>query len=101
MSQPATLWGNTVQTVTARQCFFVAGEAIELWEDPRLPFGCAFTDLEAYFLTSRWELLFNAIVLACLSRLDEDEDERQQRRPRWSWAFAAQATSDEDDRAGH
>ena len=90
-----------MQTVTARQCFFVAGEAIELWEDPRLPFGCAFTDLRDYCLSSRWELLFNAIVLACLSRLDEDDEERQQSRPRWSWAFAAEATSDEDDRAGH
>jgi hypothetical protein len=94
-------WSNAVQTITTQQCFFVAGQPIELWEDPRLPFGCGFTDLEAYCLHSRWELLFNAIVLACLSRLDDDEDEAKRRPPRWSWAFAAEAASDEDERAGH
>lgn len=101
MSQAATIRSRAVQRAIPRECFFVAGEAIELWEDPQLPFGCAFTDLEAYCLSSRWELLFNAIVLACLSRLDEDDEEAKQSHPRWSWAFAAEATSDCDDRAGH
>ena len=65
-----------------------------------LPFNCAFGP-RSLLPSSRWELLFNAIVLACLSRLDEDDEEAQQSHPRWSWAFAAEATSDCDDRAGH
>lgn len=90
-----------MQTVTTRHCFFVAGQPLELWEDPRLPFGCAFADLETYCLNSRWDLLFNAIVLACLSRIDQDEEEAKRRQPRWSWAFAAEAVFDDDERAGH
>jgi hypothetical protein len=99
MSQPGSALSNALHS--ARQCFFVAGQPIELWEDPRLPFGCSFTDLEAYCQGSRWELLFNAIVLACLSRLDEDDDGTPQAQPHWSWAFAAEAASDSDDGAGH
>lgn len=90
-----------MQTITNHQRFFVAGEAIELWEDPQLPFGLAFDDLEAYCLGSRWELLFNAIVLACLSRLDADEDELRRPSPPWAWAFATEPASSEDARAGH
>lgn len=80
---------------------FVAGEAAELWEDPKLPFGLAFDDLEAYCLGSRWELLFNAIVLACLSRLDSDEEDLSHPSPPWAWAFAAEAPFPGDLGRGH
>ena len=89
-----------MHSLTNQQRFFVAGQAVELWEDPQLPFGCAFTDLESYCLNARWELLFNAIVLACLAHLDDDE----LRRPssHWAWAFAAESPVDaDDDRVGH
>ncbi len=79
---------NKLQPHTNAQRFFVAGQAVELWEDPQLPFGCGFTELEAYCLNSRWDLLFNAIVLACLAHQDED-DEAPRRSPRCAWAYAA------------
>jgi hypothetical protein len=89
-----------VQSLNSHQRFFVAGRAVELWEDPEFPFGLAFDDLEAYCLESRWELLFNAIVLACLSRLDADEEELRQPSPPWAWAFAAEAAGAPED-GGH
>jgi len=94
--------GGHLHSLINHQRFYVAGEPVELWEDPRLPFGCAFTDLEAYCLGARWELLFNAIVLACLARLDADEDELRRPAPQWEWAFAAESPSHRDDeRDGH
>ena len=51
-----------MQQQTNPQRFFVAGQAVELWENPLLPFGCALNDLESYCLNARWDLLFNAIV---------------------------------------
>lgn len=90
-----------MQTFIHRRQFFVAGEALELWEDPQLPFGLTFDDLEAYCLGSRWELLFNAIVLACLSRIDADEDDLRHPAPPWAWAYAAEAPLPDDGRAGH
>ena len=102
MSHPATTRNNPVQSInTIPRQFFVAGQPVELWEDSRLPFGCGFTDLEAYCLNARWELLFNAIVLACLARLDADEDELRHQPPPWEWAFAAESVADDDDVAGH
>ena len=90
-----------MQTVTSRQRLFVAGQQIELWEDPELPFGCALNDLESYCLNARWELLFNAMVLAALA-LQEDEEERTAPSPsRFAWAFGAAAPPAEEDQPGH
>lgn len=83
------------------QLFFVAGQAVELWEDPRLPFGCNFKDFEAYCRSARWDLLFNAIVLACLARMDDDEDDLRQPAPPWAWAIAAESATPDDEHAGH
>lgn len=49
---------------TDRRTFFVSGQAVELWEDSRQPFGWAEEDLDGYARGGRWELLFNALVLA-------------------------------------
>jgi hypothetical protein len=88
-----------LQPHTNAERFFVAGQPVELWEDPRLPFGCGFTDLEAYCLNARWDLLFNAIVLACLAHQDADE-EMLRPSPRCVWAYAAPAPF-ADGASGH
>lgn len=90
-----------MQSLNTHQRFFVAGQPVELWEDPRLPFGCAFDDLETYCMSSRWELLFNAIVLACLA-LQESEDEDVRRPPNWAWAFGGMSGAfPDEDGPGH
>lgn len=83
------------------QRFFVAGQAVELWEDPRLPFGCGFHDLEAYCLNARWDLLFNAIVIACLARQDAEEEESSPPSPRCAWAGGVTSPAADDVHAGH
>lgn len=47
-----------------RRLFYVSGQAVVLWENTRQPFGWADEDLDGYARDGRWELLFNALVLA-------------------------------------
>jgi hypothetical protein len=47
-----------------RRMFYVSGQEVELWEDARQPFGWAEEDLDGYARGGRWDLLFNALVLA-------------------------------------
>ncbi|HEY8516731.1 MAG TPA: hypothetical protein VIS07_14580 [Candidatus Binatia bacterium] len=88
-----------MQIASTRQRFYVAGQQIELWEHPDLPFGCALNDLEAYCLNARWELLFNAMVLAALA-LQEDEDTGSA-PTRFAWALDGVAAPSEEDVPGH
>jgi len=44
--------------------FYVAGQAVELWENPEGPFGWTQDDIETYAADGSWELLFNALVLS-------------------------------------
>jgi hypothetical protein len=46
------------------QVYFVGGKAVELWENASQPFGWSDDDLDGYAQYGRWELLFNALVLA-------------------------------------
>ena len=52
-----------MNTSTERRCFYVSGQAVELWEDAATPFGWTRDDLAAYAAEGEWELLFNALVL--------------------------------------
>ncbi len=47
-----------------RRFYYVAGQAVELWENPETPFGWGEEDLAAYAKDGRWEFLFNALVLS-------------------------------------
>lgn len=42
---------------------YVAGQLVELWEDPDRPFGWAAADLQGYVDCKAWVTLFNAVVL--------------------------------------
>jgi hypothetical protein len=53
-----------MQTGRERRTFYVSGQAVELWEDARQPFGWAEEDLDGYARGGHWDLLFNALVLA-------------------------------------
>ncbi|MBM4242321.1 MAG: hypothetical protein FJ148_00675 [Deltaproteobacteria bacterium] len=53
-----------MSTTSARQVYFVSGKAVELWENARQPFGWSEEDLDGYAKLGRWDLLFNALVLA-------------------------------------
>jgi hypothetical protein len=53
-----------MHTSSERRSFYVSGQVVELWEDSRQPFGWAEDDLDGYARTGRWDLLFNALVLA-------------------------------------
>jgi hypothetical protein len=46
------------------QVYFVAGKAVELWENNSQPFGWSDDDLDGYAQYGQWELLFNALVLS-------------------------------------
>ncbi|MEW6273186.1 MAG: hypothetical protein AB1689_28235 [Thermodesulfobacteriota bacterium] len=90
-----------MQIASTRQRLFVAGQQIEFWEHPDLPFGCALNDLETYCLNARWELLFNAMVLAALA-LQEDEEEQTALGPtRFAWAVGTAAAPSDEDVRGH
>ena len=43
---------------------FVAGLAVEVWENPETPFGWTANHLHAYGRRGAWGLLFNALLLA-------------------------------------
>lgn len=86
---------------TPRERLFVAGQQIEVWENPELPFGCALTDLETYCLDARWELLFNAMVLAASAMQEENEGVQALQAPaRFAWA-AGDGFLPEQDTRGH
>jgi hypothetical protein len=53
-----------MNTSCERRLFYVSGQAVELWEDSRQPFGWAEEDLDGYARGGRWDLLFNALVLS-------------------------------------
>ena len=42
----------------------IEGEAFEVWENPQVPFGNEREDIDIYAKEGRWELLWNALVLA-------------------------------------
>ena len=42
---------------------YVSGAALEFWEDPDRPFGCAPADLRRYADAADRERLFNALAL--------------------------------------
>lgn len=44
--------------------FYLAGEPLELWEDPALPFRCTPEDMRDYAMRGKWILLFNALAMA-------------------------------------
>ena len=77
---------SKLQQLTNRQRFFVAGQPVELWENPRLPFGCSLQDLEAYCTNAHWDLLFNAIMIVCNASQEADDDERVGPGNRCAWA---------------
>lgn len=74
------------------QRFFVSGQAVELWENPRLPFGCGLQELESYCLHARWDLLFNAIVIVCNASQETDDDEPIRPSNRCLWAASVPTT---------
>jgi len=43
--------------------FFLAGEPLELWEDPELPFRCTPEEIRNYAMRGNWILLFNALAM--------------------------------------
>jgi hypothetical protein len=43
---------------------FVAGRAVEVWEDLETPFGWTAEHLHVYGQRGAWGLLFNALLLA-------------------------------------
>lgn len=79
---------NLQQAIKQRffQRFFMAGQPVELWENPLLPFGCSVQDLEAYCVNARWDLLFNAIVIVCNASNEWDDDEPMRPGNRCLWA---------------
>jgi hypothetical protein len=83
-----------LQQQTNPQRFFVAGQAVELWENPRLPFGCGLQELETYCLHARWDLLFNAIVIVCNASQEADDDQPIRSTNRCLWAEGVPSTAD-------
>jgi hypothetical protein len=57
---------ETTQVAGDRRYYFVAGQSVELWEDPEQPFGWGPEEMAAYAADGRWSLLFNALVLSSL-----------------------------------
>ena len=49
----------------------IDGETFEVWENPDLPFGNDEEDLDVYRSRERWDLLWNALVLAAQPALAE------------------------------
>ena len=54
---------NADAAVSTRRVF-VAGRAVEVWENPEAPFGWTADHLNAYGQRGAWALLFNALLLA-------------------------------------
>lgn len=89
-----------MQTQANPRRFFFAGQSVELWEDPRRPFGCTPHDLEAYCLAARWELLFNAIMIACDACVGADDTAAALRVARCAWVGGERSPASEDE-PGH
>ena len=49
-----------------RRYYYVGGQAVELWENPDIPFGWSNDHMESYAGDGDWESLFNALVIASL-----------------------------------
>jgi len=45
------------------QRMYVAGQFVEVWEDPTVPFGVGPGDLNGFVERGDWVALFNALVL--------------------------------------
>ena len=60
------------EAAAERRWYYVAGEPLELWENADSPFGWSDGDLERYATGERWDLLFNALVLATLLESSPD-----------------------------
>jgi len=52
-----------MNAVVASRRIFVAGQLVEYWEHPEVPFGWAREDLQGYADRGEWVLLFNAVLL--------------------------------------
>ena len=57
------------KTGVAKLPGYLAGQALGLWEDRRRPFSWRRREIDRYAAVGRWDLAFNALVLA-----DVDED---------------------------
>ena len=53
-----------MRTVPSPRRLFVAGQQVEYWEHPDVPFGWSPEEIQAYAEQGDWLLVFNAIVLA-------------------------------------
>lgn len=73
MRQGETRWrGPGFDSGSGRQRLFLAGELVEVWEDPERPFRCTDEEMELYAEGGRWILLFNALVLSAGPRRESE-----------------------------
>jgi len=68
------LHGELMEAVQDRQRFYLAGELVEVWENPQVPFQCGPAGLRGYAVRSEWVMLFNALVLAGNSESEHDTE---------------------------
>lgn len=52
-----------METFPEKRRMFVAGELVELWENPDFAFPTSENDLEECVESERWVLVFNAMML--------------------------------------
>jgi hypothetical protein len=52
-----------MRTDTTSTRIYIAGDAIDIWENPQARFSWTPTAIEGYMHTEQWESLFNALVL--------------------------------------
>jgi hypothetical protein len=52
-----------MRTVGQRRRFFVAGQPVELWENPDFALDWSAEGLRGHIERGEWELLFNALAL--------------------------------------
>jgi hypothetical protein len=43
---------------------YIAGQEVEVWENPDMPFRCTQEEIDGYARDEAWILLFNALVLS-------------------------------------
>jgi len=53
-----------MDAATSTRRIFVAGRAVDVWENPEVPFGWTPNHLHAYGQRGAWGLVFNALLLA-------------------------------------
>lgn len=46
-----------------RRLLLAGGQILEVWEDPKWPFGCDQAHLQGYLASGDWINLFNALTL--------------------------------------